>query len=274
MLSSDEQNRIYQQAYVPEHIPDYVSAISGLKPYLLEDYLCYFHKDHLLLIGYPLGEKPLEISQVYKAACKRFSPRTITIVAEEIFLARENDERQPPDRYYRLPLPMKSLSPDRAYMVRRAERELDFKIGRFGKTHKTMVKNFMATHELTREQVHIFEHVRHYLKRSQTACLLEARKADRLVAFSVVDMGSARYAFYQFNFRSGKSAVPGASDFLFNEMVRLAQSDGKEAINLGLGIHTGIRHFKEKWGGEPFLSHNSALIHRKPPGLGKLANKL
>ena len=134
MLSSDEQNRIYQQAYVPEHIPDYVSAISGLKPYLLEDYLCYFHKDHLLFIGYPLGEKPVEISQVYQAACERFSPRTITIVAEEIFLERENDERQPPDRYYRLPLPMKSLSPDRAYMVRRAKRELGFKIGKFSKT--------------------------------------------------------------------------------------------------------------------------------------------
>ena len=132
----------------------------------------------------------------------------------------------------------------------------------------------MATHEFTREQVHIFEHVRHYLKRSQTACLLEARKADRLVAFSVVDMGSARYAFYQFNFRSDKSVVPGASDLLFNEMVRLTQSEGKEAINLGLGVHAGIRRFKEKWGGEPFLSHNSALIHRKPPGLGKLANKL
>jgi hypothetical protein len=97
---------------------------------------------------------------------------------------------------------------------------------------------------------------------------------DRLVAFSIVDMGSARYAFYQFNFRSSKIAVPGASDLLFIEMVRLAQSEGKEAINLGLGVHTGIRHFKEKWGGEPFLSHNSVLIHRKPVVFGKLADKL
>ena len=42
MLSSDEQNRIYQQAYVPEHIPDYVAAISGSEPYLFQDYLCFF----------------------------------------------------------------------------------------------------------------------------------------------------------------------------------------------------------------------------------------
>jgi hypothetical protein len=68
--------------------------------------------------------------------------------------------------------------------------------------------------------------------------------------------------------------VPGASDLLFNEMVKLAQSEGKQAINLGLGIHPGIRRFKEKWGGQPFLAHNSVLIHRKPALLGKLANKL
>ena len=112
------------------------------------------------------------------------------------------------------------------------------------------------------------------MKRSKTAHLLEARKSDRLVAFSIADMGSACYAFYQFNFRSNKIAVPGASDLLFYELIRLAQSAGKQAINLGLGIHPGIRRFKEKWGGKPFLIHNTALIHRKPPGLGKLANKL
>jgi hypothetical protein len=57
-------------------------------------------------------------------------------------------------------------------------------------------------------------------------------------------------------------------------MVQLAQSDRKQAINLGLGIHPGIRRFKEKWGGEPFLAHNSVLIQRKQVMLGKLANKL
>jgi lysylphosphatidylglycerol synthetase-like protein (DUF2156 family) len=112
------------------------------------------------------------------------------------------------------------------------------------------------------------------MKRSKTAHLLEARQADRLVAFSIVDLGSARYAFYQFNFRTAKIAVPGASDLLFNEMVQLAQSAGKQAINLGLGIHPGIRRFKEKWGGQPFLAHNSVLIHRKSVVLGNLANKL
>jgi hypothetical protein len=196
------------------------------------------------------------------------------LVAEQRFPLPEGNEIQPADRYYRLILPLKSLKPDVAYMVRRAERELKVRVGKFGRAHKKIIEDFIGRQNLTAEQIHIFRHVQNYMKRSKTAYLLEARKADRLVAFSIVDMGSARYAFYQFNFRSAKIAVPGASDFLFNEMIRLAQSEGKQAMNLGLGIHPGIRRFKEKWGAEPFLTHNSVLIDRKPAVFGKLADKL
>ncbi|MDH4010326.1 MAG: hypothetical protein OEU55_06375, partial [Desulfobacterales bacterium] len=135
--------------------------------------------------------------------------------------------------------------------------------------------DFIGRQDLSDAQIHIFKHVKNYMKRSKTAHLLEARKADRLVAFSIVDMGSARYAFYQFNFRSARIAVPGASDLLFNEMVRLAQSAGKQAINLGLSIHPGIRRFKQKWGGEPFLNHHSVFIQRsQTPDIGNLSRKL
>ena len=275
MLSSDEQNRIFQQAYVPEHLPDYVSAISGSEPYLFQDYLCYLYRTHLIFIGYPLADNPAEISQVYPAACERFNPQTIVLVADEQLPELEGDPTQPADQYYRLNLPLKSRSPEVAYMVRRAERELKVKIGQFGRAHKKIIKNFIGRQDLSDEQIHIFKHVKNYLKRSKTAHLLEARKADRLVAFSIVDMGSARYAFYQFNFRSAEITVPGASDLLFNEMVRLAQSEGKQAINLGLSVHPGIRRFKQKWGGEPFLEHRSVFIQRRQtPDIGNLSKKL
>jgi hypothetical protein len=274
MLSSNEHDRIYQQAYVPEHLPDYVAAISGSEPYLFQDYLCYLHPNHLIFIGYPLGDDPAEISRVYQAACERLNPRAIMLVADELSSLPEGSQTQPADRYYRLDLPLKPRSPDVAYMVRRAERELEVKIGKFGRQHKKIIKDFIGRQNLSDEQIHIFKHIQNYMKRSKTAHLLEARQAGRLVAFSIVDLGSARYAFYQFNFRSTKIAVPGASDLVFNEMVQLAQSEGKQAINLGLGINPGIRRFKEKWGGEPFLAHHSVLIQRKPVVLGKLANKL
>ena len=275
MLNSDEQHRIYQQAYVPEHLPDYVSAISGSEPYLFQDYLCYFHRNHLLFIGYPLADKPAEISNVYQAACERLNPRTIMMVADDLSSLPKGSETQPPDRYYRLNLPLKSLNPDVAYMVRRAEKELKIKVGQFGREHKKIIKAFIGSQDLTGEQVHIFKHVPKYMKRSTTAHLLEARKANRLVAFTIADTGSARYAFYLFNFRSAKIVVPGASDLLFNEMVRLAHSEGKQVINLGLSIHPGIRRFKEKWGGVPFLTHHSAFIEEKPAlDIGKLSKKL
>jgi hypothetical protein len=159
-------------------------------------------------------------------------------------------------------------------MVRRAERELNVAFGKFSKEHKKIIKVFLASHNLTPAQRHIYKHIANYLKRSTTARLIEARKDDVLAAFNVVDTGSEKYAFYLFNFRSGKINVPGASDLLFREMVNFAESQGKKAINLGLGIHPGIRRFKEKWGGVPFLAYHSALVQRADLDLGKLANKL
>ena len=104
--------------------------------------------------------------------------------------------------------------------------------------------------------------------------LLEARKGKKLVAFNIVDLGAAYYAFYLFNFRSSKHNVPGASDMLVHEMVNLALIEGKKAVNLGLGINPGIRRFKEKWGGTPFMKYASAFVYKREVDLGRLAKKL
>ena len=276
MLKRKESDHIYQHAYVPEHLIDYVTAVSGGTPYYVQDYLCYLQRNHLIFIGFPLSANPVKLSQVYPAVCERFNPHSITLVADDLSGLPEGEETQPADRYYRLDLPLKSLNPDVAYMVRRAQRELKIEVGRFGREHKKIIKDFVGRQNLSAAQIHIFKNVSTYIKRSTSAYLLEARKSSgRLVAFSIVDLGSAQHAFYQFNFRSGKASVPGASDYLFDEMVRLAQSKGKRAINLGLGVHPGIRRFKEKWGGKAFLEHRSVLIQREPAlDISKLSKKL
>jgi hypothetical protein len=38
-------------------------------------------------------------------------------------------------------------------------------------------------------------------------------------------------------------------------MIKLTQEQGKDIINLGLGVNAGIRRFKEKWGGIPYLNY-------------------
>jgi hypothetical protein len=274
MLNKDELNRIYQHAYLPEHLPDYVAAVSGATPYLFENVLCFLRRRHLIFIGYPLDNAAADVERVYTTACQTFSPSMISIIAPKIWLPETSYEKQPSDNYYRLKLPLTSIDPAVAYMVRRAERELKVAYGKFSKEHKKIIKAFLSSRNLTPEQRHIYKHIPNYLKHSNTARLIEARKDDVLTAFNVVDTGSENYAFYLFNFRSNKVNVPGASDLLLREMVNLAQFQGKKAINLGLGIHPGIRRFKEKWGGVPFLAYHSALVQRQTVNLGGLAKKL
>jgi hypothetical protein len=274
MLSEEEFSRIYQQAYVPEHLPDYVAAISAAQPHLEGDFLCFTRRKHLIFIGYPLGDPETDTPAAYESACKRFQPATVAIIAPEIWLPEDVYEKQPADRYYRLKLPLDPLDSAVAYMLRRAEKELTLLRGKFSHEHKELIKEFLKGHELSPAQIHLFKHISHYLKLSRTSRLLEVRKKNLLVAFTVVDIGSADYVFYLFNFRSRKINVPGASDLLFYEMAKLAQSEKKTAINLGLGIHPGIRYFKEKWGGVPFLTYESALVQPASLDLGALAGKL
>jgi len=274
MLSKEEHQRIYRQAYLPEHLPDYVTAISGAEPYLIKNYLCFCHRRHMMFIGFALGNSTGDTAQAYISACERCKPATVSIIAPKIWLAEDDCEKQPPDSYYRLKLPLDALQAEVAYMVRRAQKDLVITRGQFGRDHKHIVKAFLKSRRFTPEQTHLFKHLHYYLKHSPSALLLDARKGGRLAAFTVLDLGSADYAFYLFNFRSTKINIPGSSDLLFREMVTIAQSNGKKAINLGLAINSGIRRFKEKWGGVPFLTYEAALVDRETQDLGRLAQKL
>lgn len=274
MLNREERRLVYEYAYVPEHLPDYVEPITRAEAFLQDHCLCFLRKKHLLFVGYPLKESQDGIEMAYEAACKRFHPTTVAIIAPRIWLPPQAYEAQPEDRYYRLPLPAPHPRPEVAYMVRRAAQELRVRRGTFGREHGRLVKAFLSSHPLGREQKEIYRSIPRYLEHSPSAWLLEARKGDQLTAFTILDTGSARYAYYLFNIRSVKRPVPGASDLLFHEMLRLAEKEGKEALNLGLGIHPGVRRFKEKWGGTPFLTHASALVTRRAFEMGRLADKL
>jgi len=274
MLSAEEHQWIYRQAYLPEHLPDYVAAISGAEPYLINNHLCFYLRRHMMFIGFPLGDSTGDTVSAYSLACERFKPATVSIIAPQIWLAEDDCEKQVPDSYYRLKLPLDALPAEVAYMVRRAGRDLVVSRGRFGRDHKRMVKKILGSRQFTPEQIHVFKRIGYYLKYSSSAVLLDARKSGRLAAFTVLDLGSADYAFYLFNFRSAMLNIPGASDLLFREMASIAQSNGKKAINLGLAVNPGIRRFKEKWGGVPFWSYEAALVYRETQGLGDLAHKL
>jgi hypothetical protein len=44
----------------------------------------------------------------------------------------------------------------------------------------------------------------------------------------------------------------------------VTREHGKDIINLGLGVNEGIRRFKEKWGGVPFLNYEFCEHRREP----------
>lgn len=274
MLSSEQLRLVYERAYLPEHLPSYVEAVSSAEPYLQDDYLCFARKDHLVFIGYPLGSEADKASKSYESACERFHPATVSVIASQLWFPDYTYEIQSRDSYYKLELPLGPLHSELSYMLRRAAREIQVTEGKFSKDHRKLVRDFISRHELSQEHKLIFERIPDYLRKSETARLFEARKGGNLVAFTIVDFGSPNYAFYLFNFRSTKTNVPGASDLLFYNMVRLAQSEGKAAINLGLGIHPGVRYFKEKWGGTPFLPYIHALLRRQPLEMGAMVDKL
>ena len=124
MLTPEERRLVYENAYLPEHIPDYVEAVSGAESHLQDHHLCFHWKGHLLFIGYPLRNRTANTPEAYELAVNRFKPATVAIIAPEIWLPSQTFEGQAEDFYFRLDLPIGSVSPGAAYMVRRAEREL------------------------------------------------------------------------------------------------------------------------------------------------------
>jgi len=274
MLSDQERRLIYHRAYVPEHLPDYVEAISSAEAHLHDDCLCYTRNNHLIFIGYPLVHAEGDIAGAYESALKRFNPATVSVIAPQLWFEDDGNQSEY-DHYYRLDLPPRAIPPEVSYMVRRAERDLSLGEGTFGREHKQLIRDFIRTHNITPDHEEIFRRLHTYLKRSGHARILEARKDNTVLsAFTIVDLGSAEYAFYLFNFRSPEESVPGVSDLLFREMVRLSHHEGKRVINLGLGINAGNRHFKEKWGGTIFIPCQTAAINRHGLNMDTLLNKL
>ncbi len=269
MLTQAERDMVFRNAFIPEHLPDYVQAISFAEPNIHKGYLCYSHAAVLIFIGYRLevtADQQEDISTALESACVRFQPITVNVIASRIHAEIQSMARES-DQYFRVNLPMTTIRPEEAYMVRRARRELNVIDAAFSREHELFIESFVSERNLSTEHQEIFRKIPRYFERSGTARLLEARKGHELVAFTILDLGSADYAFYLFNFRSRAVHVPGASDLLFHEMARLAANKGKRYLNLGLGVNPGVQRFKKKWGAIPFLSYESVTIHRRPRGL-------
>jgi Uncharacterized conserved protein (DUF2156). len=271
MIAAAQEDHIERHAYLPEHVPEYVTAISQTEAFLFGDFLAYAKGGYLILVGYPLKEAfdQKRMEQVLEDAIKRFNPGSVSLMAPSIPVSLEKVDHPPSDHYYRLDLSSVTISQKLRNMVKRAGRELTVEEnGHFDEEHKEMVEAFLKTHAVDDATRFIFQRIDQYLSSSKTASIFDARASGgELVAFDIAEFKPRDYAIYMFNFSSDSRYVPGASDMLLSRVIQQAKKEGKRYINLGLGINPGIAFFKEKWGGVAFLPHAFCLYHPSRKGL-------
>ena len=271
MLSPAEEAFVARHAYVPEHVPGYVGAVSAVEPFLVDDYLCYQAGETLIFIGYPLGRafEGTDLARAVTAAVARLRPRQVALTAPALPELTPRCEPRERDAYYRLDLSDVRVPAKERSLIRRAARELQVaQDRRLGASHQALIAEFLASHEVAGDARRIYERLPAYVEGASTARLFSARDAaGQLAAFAVAEFGSETYAFYQFSIRSARRPVPGASDLLLNEVIAAARYEGKRYLNLGLGVHGGVTQFKRKWGAEAFLPYEYGLYRPRRPNL-------
>ena len=277
MITVVEEVYILNKAYVPEHIAGLMIAISRAEPFLIRDCLCYAKDDCLIVIGYPLDGKfsPDNLKALLQEAELKFKPESIRIAAPQIpaeYLKSCSESEH--DEYYRLDVDMFSVKRRLMREVDKAMENLTVeKTGEITKEHKTLIEEFIKRENPPSRIKELYLSIPGYTAESKTAVLLNARdKKGRLSAFYVLELAAYDFVAYVVGCHSKKRYAPHASDLLLYETIKLAQECGKSHINLGLGVNEGIRRFKEKWGGTPYLEYTFceySTVHENISGLIK-----
>jgi hypothetical protein len=237
-----------------------MGPLSKGEAFLTEDHLSFARDNWLIVVGYPLDEKVSEdrCEKIVRLNLERFRPEYLWFIGPRIpaFLLDSCQERET-DHYYKLDLREAKI---KASLLRMAEKTFhDLLVERtraFSKEHEKLVDELLKREKLPPRIRELYRSMSDYVGQSPSSFVLNARnKAGALSAFYILDVGAANFTTYLLGTHSKKHYVAHASDRLFLEMIRWTQEQGKITINLGLGVNEGIRRFKEKWGGVPFLTY-------------------
>jgi hypothetical protein len=273
MISAAEAHLIWEQGYVPEHVPGYATAVSGADPFLSGPYLCYLKQDHLIFVGYrlPRSEESGDMVEELDRAVRSCRPHFLTVLGESPSTLPLQVLKDEADWHYRIDFAQWRLTQNTRNMISRAGRELAVEVGKaLGPAHMDLIATFAATHQIDLQTELLHGSIPHYLASSPTVLAFTAReRGGGIAAFDIAEFGSRDYAFYMFNFRCRKRNVPGASDLLLHEIIEQARGQGKRFLNMGLGINDGVSFFKKKWGAEPFLPYRYRLYALQRPTVFK-----
>jgi len=260
MITPADEEYILTRAYVPEHIVSLMTLISKGEPFLIEEHLSFVKDNWLIVVGYPLdGNFSLQrCEKILKQTLETYRPEYLWFIGPEIppSLSHSCTERES-DQYYRLDVGQTKFKPSLQHMVGKASKELAAERSHsFSKDHEALVKELIKREKLTPRVKALYLSMPEYVARSQSSYVLNAwDKKGKLCAFYVVELATKEFATYVLGCYSKKHYVPHASDLLFLKMIELSREQDKSFIHLGLGVNKGIRKFKEKWGGVPFLNY-------------------
>jgi len=262
MISKAQEEYILRQAYVPEHVPNLMVGVSKGEPYLIGDYVIFAKDDWLIFVGYPLNRdcRPEIFATALKETIKKFNPTYTWFVAPEIPNSILQSARQREgDEYYKLEMRNHEVEKGLMRIVKKASEALTIEKSRqFSEEHVDLTRDFLEKESPPPRIKELFLQMTEYVPYSKTSFVLNARdQQKKLSAYYIIELGAEEFATYVVGCFSRKNYVAHASDLLFYEMTKLAKEYHKAYIHLGLGVNEGIRRFKKKWGGFPFLKYES-----------------
>ena len=271
MLTSEEKNHILSHAYVPEHSVGLMTSLSEGEPYLIDDFFCCRKEDWAILIGFPLLKdfKREKFEAIIKKIKKEFRPRRLSIITQDLSskLSAQCSERES-DFYYTLDAGTSPTKSEIRRNIKKASKSLIVeRAALMGNSHQDLMEEFIKRASPPLRVKELLFKMPRLVEGNRKCLVLNAWDKKRsLAAFYVVDLEAEKFTNYIIGCHSKTNYVLGASDLLLSELISLSQECDKEYIHLGLGVNSGVRRFKEKWGGKPWLKYEMCeLMLRRPP---------
>lgn len=266
-MSVASLEQVTAQALTPDQLLPYVAAVSGLTPRLFGNCVGHLGPDTLVLVGYPL-HAPQDLDAMNRAVAEALAlgRSQFVVLGPARPLVAPDTASCTRDAYALLPVPPdglgqgadfgRALPQKLRHMLHRA-RSLSLSTasgpGVWTADHRALAETFMARRALADGTCHIFRRIDAYLSTTPQALLFSAHDpVGRLVGCAVGDFSPLSTALYMFAFRA-PDAPPGVADRLLAALVDEAAARGHSRVNLGLGLHSGIRFFKDKWQGVDWL---------------------
>ena len=142
MITVKQDKYLRTNAYVPEHLVDLMTTVSGGEPFILDNYFCCRKKDWIIVVGYPLEDdfSPDTFEMVVAKVIKQFRPVYVSLIAPELPTSLPGSCREKEsDDYYTLKMEDTIIKSGLKRNIKRAQKNLTIE-------HGNQIPKFMLPH--------------------------------------------------------------------------------------------------------------------------------